>query len=134
MLVDSRVLDGRRTLAAAGLLLAAATVLGALGAHALKSQLSPERLATYDTAVRYHFLHALGLLVVGALLRTVDTPLLRWASGLLVAGILLFSGSLYLLSFGLSLGVPRIIGMATPLGGLALITGWILFAVAMLRP
>jgi len=134
MLVEARVLDGRRTLAAAGVLLAVATVLGAMGAHALKSHLPAERLAIYDTAVRYHFLHALGLLVVGTLLRTVDSPLLRWSAGALIAGILLFSGSLYLLSFGVSLGVPRIIGIATPLGGLALIAGWILFAVAMLRP
>lgn len=134
MLLDTRVMDGRRTLAAAGLLLAVATVLGAMGAHALKSHLPPERLALYDTAVRYHFLHALGLLVVGALMRTVEAPMLRWSAGALLTGIVLFSGSLYLLSFGLTLGAPRLVGLATPLGGLALIVGWILFAAAMLRP
>lgn len=133
MPVDIRVVDGRRVLVAAGLLLAAATLLGALGAHALKSQLPPERLAVYDTAVRYHFLHALGLLAVGVLLRTVDSPLLRCSAIALLAGIVLFSGSLYLLSFELTLGMPRVVGIATPLGGAALIAGWILFAAALLR-
>ncbi|HEY3785617.1 MAG TPA: DUF423 domain-containing protein [Steroidobacteraceae bacterium] len=133
MPLDIRALDGRRVLIAAGLLLAAATALGALGAHALKSQLPPERLAVYDTAVRYHFLHALGLLVVGVLMRTVDSGLLRCSAIALLAGIVLFSGSLYLLSFGLTLGMPRLVGIATPLGGVALIAGWILFVMTMLR-
>jgi uncharacterized membrane protein YgdD (TMEM256/DUF423 family) len=133
MLLEERVVDGRRTLAAAGLLLAAATVLGALGAHTLRAHLSPERLQVYDTAVRYHFMHALGLLAIGILLRTVDSALLRWSALALLAGIVLFCGSLYLLTFGLTLGAPRIVGIVTPLGGLALIGGWIAFAAAILR-
>lgn len=133
MPIDARVLDGRRVLAVAGLLLAVATALGALGAHALKSHLPPERLAVYDTAVRYHFWHALGMLAVGILMRSMDSALLRASAISVLLGILLFSGSLYLLSFGLTLGVPRVVGVATPLGGLALISGWVLFAVAMLR-
>src|ERR1700730_9394461 len=112
-------MDARKTLAIAGLLIALATALGAFGAHALKAHLPPDKLQVYETAVRYHFLHALGLL-----LRSLDGELLRWAAALVLAGIVLFSGSLYLLTFG----APRLVGVVTPLGCLALIAGWILFA------
>jgi uncharacterized membrane protein YgdD (TMEM256/DUF423 family) len=122
-------MDARRTLALAGLLIALATVLGAFGAHALKAHLSQDKLQVYETAVRYHFLHALGLLAIGVLLRSMDGELLRWSAALILAGILLFSGSLYLLTFG----APRLLGIVTPIGGLALIAGWILFATTVLR-
>lgn len=111
-------------LALAGIALALATVFGAFGAHGLKGQLSPERLEVYETAVRYHFFHALGLLGVGLAMRFIDSALLRYSAGLILAGILLFSGSLYALTFG----SPRLLGVLTPVGGLALITGWLLFA------
>ena len=122
-------MDARKTLATAGALIALATVLGAFGAHALKSQLSPDKLAVYETAVRYHFIHALGLLVMGVLLRSIDARLLRWSATLVLIGIILFSGSLYLLTFG----APHLLGVITPIGGLALIGGWGLFAVTMWR-
>ncbi|HEY2401347.1 MAG TPA: DUF423 domain-containing protein [Steroidobacteraceae bacterium] len=122
-------MDARKTLATAGALIALATVLGAFGAHALKAHLSPDKLAVYETAVRYHFIHALGLLVIGVLLRSADGELLRWSATLVLVGIILFSGSLYLLTFG----APRLLGVVTPLGGLALIGGWGLFAVTMWR-
>jgi uncharacterized membrane protein YgdD (TMEM256/DUF423 family) len=122
-------MDARRTLAVAGLLIALATVLGAFGAHALKAHLSQDKLQVYETAVRYHYLHALGLLAIGVLLRSMDGELLRWSAALVLAGILLFSGSLYLLTFG----APRFLGIVTPVGGLALIAGWVLFATTVLR-
>ncbi|HEV7444126.1 MAG TPA: DUF423 domain-containing protein [Steroidobacteraceae bacterium] len=122
-------MDARKTLAIAGLLIALATALGAFGAHALKAHLPQDRLQVYETAVRYHFLHALGLLAIGLLLRSLDGGLLRWAAALVLAGIVLFSGSLYLLTFG----APRLVGIVTPVGGLALIAGWILFAATVLR-
>ena len=122
-------MDARKTLATAGALIALATVLGAFGAHALKTHLSPDKLAVYETAVRYHFIHALGLLVIGVLLRSADGELLRRSATLVLVGIILFSGSLYLLTFG----APRLLGVVTPLGGLALIGGWGLFAVTMWR-
>lgn len=122
-------MDARRTLAIAGLLIALATLLGAFGAHALKAHLSQDKLQVYETAVRYHFIHALGLLAIGVLLRSMDGELLRWSALLVLAGIILFSGSLYLLTFG----APRFIGIVTPLGGLTLIAGWILFATTVLR-
>ncbi len=121
--------SSRWILAAAGLLLAAATVLGALGAHALPGRLPPDRLRVFDTAVRYHFYHTLGLLGVGIAARTLDSMLVRWAAVLIVAGIVLFSGSLY----ALCLGAPRGVGVVTPVGGLLLIAAWVLFAAGALR-
>jgi uncharacterized membrane protein YgdD (TMEM256/DUF423 family) len=122
-------MDARKTLAIAAVLIALATALGAFGAHALKAHLPQDKLQVYETAVRYHFLHALGLLAIGVLLRSLDGELLRWAAALVLAGIVLFSGSLYLLTFG----APRLVGIITPVGGLALIAGWILFAATVLR-
>jgi uncharacterized membrane protein YgdD (TMEM256/DUF423 family) len=122
-------MDARKTLVVAGALIALATALGAFGAHALKAHLSSDKLLVYETAVRYHFIHALGLLAIGVLLRSVDGELLRWSATLVLVGIVLFSGSLYLLTFG----APRFVGIITPIGGLALIAGWILFATTMWR-
>ena len=122
-------MNSSRTLAIAGLLLALATIFGAFGAHALKAQLSPDRLEVYETAVRYHFFHALGLLGIGLTLRFVDASPIRWAAVLVLVGVILFSGSLYALTFG----APRPFGIVTPFGGLALIAGWISFAVGAWR-
>lgn len=122
-------MNSRWILAAGGLLVALATLSGAFGAHALQTRLTPDRLDIYETAVRYQFYHALGLLAIGVVARTSELPLLRWAAILIVAGILLFSGSIYALSFG----APRALGVITPIGGLSLIAGWIVFAVAVLR-
>ena len=126
-----------RALALAGVLLALATACGAFGAHALKSQLAPERLQLWDTAVRYHFFQALGLLAVALTLRLIDdgtgvpraAAALRAAAVLLAAGVVLFSGSLY----ALALGAPRVLGVLTPLGGLAWIAAWLLFAWGVWR-
>jgi uncharacterized membrane protein YgdD (TMEM256/DUF423 family) len=122
-------MDSRKTLAVAGLLLALATAFGAFGAHALKAHLTPDRLQVYETAVRYHFFNALGLLGIGLALRQVDGSMLRTAAALVLIGIVLFSGSLYALTFG----APRLFGVITPLGGVALIAGWLVFAVAFIR-
>jgi len=121
--------NSARTLCVAGLLLALATACGAFGAHALKGQLAPERLQLWETAVRYQFFQALGLLGVGLALRSSDAGVLRAAAALLIAGVLLFSGSLY----ALALGAPRPLGALTPVGGLAWVIGWLLFAYAAWR-
>ena len=118
------MVNSGRVLALSGVLLALATACGAFGAHALKAHLAPERLQVWDTAVRYHFFHALGLLGVGLALRSLDGAALRPAAALIVAGIALFSGSLY----ALALGAPRALGVLTPFGGLAWILAWLLFA------
>ena len=122
-------MNSARTLAAAGILLALATACGAFGAHALRATLAPERLALWETAVRYQFFQALGLLGVGLAMRTLDGSVLRTAALLIVLGIVLFSGSLY----GLALGAPRMLGVLTPAGGLAWICGWLLFAYGAWR-
>lgn len=111
-------------------LAALAVVMGAFGAHALKSRLSPEMLDVYHTAVEYQFWHALGLLAVGLVcVQLPQSVWLRVAGWLLAAGVALFSGSLYLLA----LVGTRWIGLVTPLGGGAFICGWIAFVVAVLR-
>jgi uncharacterized membrane protein YgdD (TMEM256/DUF423 family) len=122
-------LSGRSILATGALLVALATVLGALGAHALQGHLEPPRLAVYETAVRYHFYHALGLLGIGLASRQLNSRALRISATLILLGIVLFSGSLY----GLSFGAPRWLGVVTPVGGVALIVGWLLFAFAIWR-
>ena len=123
-------MNSARTLAAAGLLLALATACGAFGAHALKTQLAPERLQLWETAVRYQFFQALGLIGVGVAMRSIDNGALRAAAALVIAGVVLFSGSLYALAFG----APRALGALTPLGGAAWIIGWLLFAYGAWRP
>jgi uncharacterized membrane protein YgdD (TMEM256/DUF423 family) len=119
----------RAILAIAGVLLALGIVSGAIGTHALRPRLSPDDLRIYGTAVEYHFYNALGLLGIGAVVRTLDSPLLTWAAALVVGGMILFCGSLY----AITLGAPRALGVVPPFGGVALIAGWILFAVAMWR-
>ena len=123
------MVNSRRTLTIAGLLLALAMLCGALGAHALAMRLTPEHLHVWDTAVRYHFLQSLGLLGIGLSLRPLEVGELRAAAALTVTGIVLFSGSLY----ALALGAPRSLGVLTPCGGLAWIAGWLLFAFGVWR-
>jgi uncharacterized membrane protein YgdD (TMEM256/DUF423 family) len=111
------------------MLMALATAVGAMGTHRLKGTLSADAYAVLQTAVLYQFLHALGLLCVGLLLRGRVDRALAIASNLLLAGVLLFSGSLY----ALLCGAPRALGILTPIGGLCLIAGWCVAAVALLR-
>src|ERR1700687_4624504 len=122
--------QARRFCQVAALLLALATLIGAFGAHALKGRLSAERYDVLQTAVHYQFFHALGLLALGLLLDRLPLRTLRAAGWLLFAGVLLFCGSLYLILAG----APRMIGVLTPVGGLALIAGWCVAAIALARP
>ena len=123
-------MNARLALVLAAALLFAAVALGAFGAHALKSKLAPELMAAYQTAVQYHFWHALGLLAIGILLlHKPDSGALVVAAWLLVAGIVLFSGSLYLLA---TTGV-RGLGAVTPIGGAAFLAAWAALAWAAWR-
>lgn len=106
-----------------------ATVVGALGAHALKGTITPEQISTLLTAVQYQFLHALGLLIIGIMALQVKSRGLNAAGGLILGGIVLFSGSLYLLVCG----APRWVGVLTPIGGTCQIAGWCVAAVALWR-
>jgi uncharacterized membrane protein YgdD (TMEM256/DUF423 family) len=124
-----------RALTAGGLLrlgagLAAAGVaLGAFGAHGLRSLVTPERLAVFETGVRYHLVHALAVLVAaGAAHVAPQAAGPRWAGALFALGVLLFSGSLYLLVWT---GVTTW-GAVTPLGGLSFLAGWIALACTRL--
>ncbi|MBM3461565.1 MAG: DUF423 domain-containing protein [Armatimonadetes bacterium] len=105
-------------------LAALGVILGAFGAHGLKNVLDAPMLQIFETGVRYQMYSAFGLIAVG-LVRT-ESPLLSWSGWLLLAGTVVFSGSLY----GLTLTGLRKLGMITPLGGLMMIAGWILLAVA----
>ena len=101
--------------------------LGAFGAHGLKTKVAPDMLAVWETAVLYHLVHALGLLLIGILCHLMpDLALLRNAGWALLIGTLFFSGSLYLLVLT---GVKPL-GMITPIGGVAFLVGWILLAAA----
>ena len=119
--------SGARTFSVLGAVFAGLGVAaGAFAAHALKSVLTPELLAAFETGVRYQVYHALALLFVGTWNGDGGTTWARRAGWLFVAGIALFSGSLYLLA----LSGLRWVGALTPVGGVALIGGWICLVVA----
>ena len=103
--------------------------LGAFGAHALKGSLAPDMLANFETGVRYQMYHAMALLAVAWAVTRWPGGLTTAAGWLFVAGILIFSGSLYLLSIT---GV-RWLGAITPIGGVSMIVGWVCLIVAALR-
>lgn len=111
----------------ASVLLALAVALGAFGAHGLKSQLSADMMQTYKTGVEYHFYHALGLLLIGILAISYPSELMKWSAICLAAGIVVFSGSLYVLAVT---GI-KWLGTVTPIGGLSFIAGWILLFLAV---
>ena len=111
----------------AALLMALVVAIGAFGAHGLKSHLSEEMIQIYKTGVEYHFYHALGLLLVGVLSLSIPSGWLNWSAILLTAGIILFSGSLYVLAVT---GI-KWMGAVTPVGGLSFIAGWVFLFVAV---
>jgi uncharacterized membrane protein YgdD (TMEM256/DUF423 family) len=104
-----------------------AVALGAFGAHGLKAQLNPDLVVIYHTGVQYHIFHALGLILIGILAFSLPpSPYLKAAGWLMLMGIILFSGSLYVLSIT---GI-RILGAITPFGGASFLLAWILLAAA----
>jgi uncharacterized membrane protein YgdD (TMEM256/DUF423 family) len=120
----------RRCVAGGALLMLAAVMLGAFGAHGLRAVLNPQQLASYLTGVTYQQLHALGLILVGVIAAvTAPSGWLRGAAVLFVVGIALFSGSIYAMSFG----APRWLGMVAPVGGTSFMLGWAAVAAHVLR-
>jgi uncharacterized membrane protein YgdD (TMEM256/DUF423 family) len=119
----------RGFIAAGAILAALAVAAGAFGAHLLASRLAPDRLATWETAARYHMYHSLALIATGLIAARWPSPLLAAAAWLFLAGVLIFAGTVY----ALALGGPRWLGAITPLGGFAFIAGWILVAIAVAR-
>ena len=117
--------------ATGAILLALAVILGAFGAHGLRGRLDAYLMSVYEKAVFYHFIHALGLLVISIMPKTgaLSASTAQWVCGLLLAGILIFSGSLYLLALtGL-----RVLGAVTPVGGVSFIAAWVALAWCLLR-
>lgn len=108
---------------------ALAVAAGAFGAHALKARLAPDLLAVWDTASRYHLAHAIALVALGAAAPLLRDGAVHAAGGLLLAGTVLFCGSLYLLAWT---GV-RGLGAVAPVGGLAFIAGWLVLAWAAVQ-
>ncbi|HQW54114.1 MAG TPA: DUF423 domain-containing protein [Acinetobacter sp.] len=104
--------------------LALAVLFGAFGAHGLKSIATVEQLSWWNTATQYFFYHALGLLMLGILNKVAPTFAIKTPFLLLQVGIILFCGSLYLMS----LNFPKILGAVTPIGGLFMIAGWLTLA------
>lgn len=110
-------------------LAAAAVATGAFGAHALQQRLSPDSLALWEVACRYHMYHALGLLGCGLVGTRIDSYLLHFAGLMICLGVLAFSGSLYAYVF-----MPlKWLMYFTPLGGACMIVGWILLGVSVIR-
>jgi uncharacterized membrane protein YgdD (TMEM256/DUF423 family) len=103
-----------------------AVALGAFGAHGLRTRLSPEMLAVFETGVRYHMYHALAIVATALVMGRLNGWLIVSAAWFFTAGIVLFSGSLYLLALT---GVT-ILGAVTPLGGVAFLLGWACLAYA----
>lgn len=103
-----------------------AVALGAFGAHALRTRLSPDMLNVFETGVRYQMYHSLALLLVAATIPHLGGWLVRTAGWLFTVGIVLFSGSLYLLA---ATGIT-VLGAITPIGGLAFLAGWACLALA----
>jgi uncharacterized membrane protein YgdD (TMEM256/DUF423 family) len=112
-----------------------AVILGAFGAHALKSKLSSDQLQIFETGVRYQMYHSFAILIL-ALLNQRSGIAVNYSGLFFILGILLFSGSLYLLACREIMGIDswkKILGPITPIGGLCFIMGWILLLVSALK-
>ncbi|MFR9166468.1 MAG: DUF423 domain-containing protein [Dysgonomonas sp.] len=108
-------------------------ILGAFGAHAFKKILSPDKLLSFDTGVRYQMYHAIALLVIGFALPFV-TSAEKWAAICMMIGVFLFSFSIYFLAFSDYWNVNlRFLGPVTPIGGLFMIVGWALLVYIFIK-
>ncbi|MGG3555150.1 DUF423 domain-containing protein [Peribacillus frigoritolerans] len=103
-----------------------AVALGAFGAHGLEGKIPDKYLETWQTAVQYQMFHAVGLLVLGLLAGKIASPLINWSGWLMLIGIILFSGSLFVLS----VTQIKVLGAITPLGGISFLVAWVLMIIA----
>lgn len=117
------------------LLAGMAVALGAFGAHGLQKIVDDKTVEVYKTGVQYQMYHALALLLVGILASKMETSLINYSGFLFIAGIVFFSGSLYLIASFKAMNklVPPTIGILTPTGGMFFIAGWILLLFALLK-
>jgi uncharacterized membrane protein YgdD (TMEM256/DUF423 family) len=115
----------RRCVVAGSILMFTGLVLGAIGTHVVANRVPPHELASFETAVLYQLLHALGLVLLGVLARVTDvTVRLRWSARLMGIGVVAFSGSIYLATAGM----PHSVLAVAPSGGMALMASWALLA------
>ncbi|ASS94715.1 DUF423 domain-containing protein [Peribacillus simplex] len=103
-----------------------AVAFGAFGAHGLEGKIPDKYLETWQTAVQYQMFHAVGLLVIGLLAGKISSPLINWSGWLMLIGIILFSGSLFVLS----VTQIKVLGAITPLGGVSFLVAWVLMIIA----
>ncbi|MFT8321384.1 MAG: DUF423 domain-containing protein [Bacillus sp. (in: firmicutes)] len=107
-----------------------AVALGAFGAHGLEGKISAKYLEIWKTAVTYQMFHSTGILIIGALMmKFPQSNLLSWSGWLMLAGIILFAGSLYVLA----VTQISVLGAITPLGGVAFLTAWLLLIIAAVK-
>jgi len=126
----------RRSFLVAGIGLAGlAVALGAFGAHGLKNLVDEGSVEVFKTGVRYQFYHALALMLTAILSQKFSSREINWAGNSFIAGIILFSGSLYTITCfkAIPADVPKFVGPITPLGGLLFIVGWIFLLIAVLK-
>lgn len=119
----------------AALLGALSVVLGAFGAHALKNRIPADALDIFETSIRYQFYHVFALLAVGLLSQYFPGSFITWSGRLFIIGIILFCGSLYLLTYFKAAGNQQMnwLGAVTPFGGLCFIAGWLLLALSFFK-
>ncbi|MFN2458817.1 MAG: DUF423 domain-containing protein [Chitinophagaceae bacterium] len=117
------------------LLAGLAVILGAFGAHGLKQIVSAETVASYQTGVQYQMYHAFGLLILGILADRLNDTLIGYAGAFFIAGIVLFSGSLYLFASlkAMNKAIVPGMGLITPVGGVMFVVGWVLLLIAILK-
>lgn len=119
-----------------GTLLAGLSIaLGAFGAHSLKKIADADTVGIYQTGVQYQMYHALALIVVGLIAERFSVNMVNYAGYLFIAGMVFFSGSLYLIASlkAMNKTVPTLVGIMTPIGGLLFILGWVLLLIALMR-
>lgn len=128
-------MKNKNGLIAATLLAGLAVILGAFGAHGLKTLVSPLQIETFKTGVQYHFYHALAMVLAILISQYIDNQNIRRSFGLFAVGILFFSGSLYGFTLSEALGTEgvRWLGLVTPLGGLFFILGWINLSIGIYK-
>ena len=121
----------KKLLIISSILGASGVILGAFGAHALKSTLSESQLLSYETGILYHLLHSIVILIIGILYHITKNKRFITAGYIMIAGVLLFSFSIYLLSLKDYFGIPelKVLGPVTPIGGTLIIISWILIFI-----
>ena len=126
---------GKRFILTGTLLAGLSVALGAFGAHGLKQIVPPETVTTFQTGVQYQFSHALALILLGLLMKSYSHRWLGWAGNMFIAGIICFSGSLYVLTLLRATDQTGLsgIGIVTPVGGLLFILAWLLLLLGIWR-